>query len=71
MGVRRLLGRQVEYGQPLMAKLLDLNTRRKKTNKQLAREQLVVIQNAIETAKRALKALYEKKKLCERILEEE
>lgn len=54
-----------------MAKVLDLKSQRKKTNKQIAKEELPIILEAIETAKRALKALHEKKKLCERILEEE
>lgn len=54
-----------------MAKVLDIKDRRKKTNKEIAKKEMPMILEAIETAKRALKALHEKKKLCERILKEE
>lgn len=54
-----------------MAKILDLKCKRKQANKERAKKELPQILDAIETAKRALKALYEKKKLCERILKEE
>lgn len=54
-----------------MAKLVDLKSRRKKTNKETAKEMLPQVLAAIETAKRALKELYNRKKLYERILKEE
>ena len=54
-----------------MSEVVDLKSQRKKTNRRVAEEELPIILSAIETAKRALKALHEKKKLCERILKEE
>lgn len=53
-----------------MTKIVDLKDRRKKTNKDTAREMLPKVLEAIETAKRALKELHKRKKLYEAILKE-
>lgn len=51
-----------------MPKVVDLKSRRKKTNKQIAKEMLPQVLEAIETAKRALRELHKRKKLYEEIL---
>jgi flagellar biosynthesis chaperone FliJ len=53
-----------------MSRVVDLKSRRKKTNKETAKEMLPKVLEAIETAKRALKELYRRKKLYEQILGE-
>jgi flagellar biosynthesis chaperone FliJ len=54
-----------------MAKVVDLKSRRKKTNKETAKDMLPKVLDAIETAKRALRELYKRKKLYEQILKGE
>ena len=54
-----------------MAIIRDLKLERRKRNRMTARETLTEIDNAIATAKRALKALGEKRGLCLKILKGE
>lgn len=48
--------------------VIDLKSRRKKTNKDTAKEMLPKVLEAIETAKKALAELEKRKQLYERII---